>query len=225
MTSPSPDRLRLPGTLVSVDGPGGVGKSSTVARVMDLLVATGLAVHATTQPSRTPLGELIRHGTHLYRGVALARLCAGDRAHQHTTEILPALEAGAIVITDRYLPSSLVLQGLDGLSMDTVWTVNDGVHRPDLAVILTADPDVIARRLHSRGTHSRFEQAPDSSRHEVAGYHKSIDYLRERGWPVITFDVTTATVDTVAHTLAALIRTTHTPTAAHPVDQEFPACP
>lgn len=224
----TPTGHRMPGTLITVDGPGGVGKSTAVTRLVGLLTAAGLPVHGTTQPSRTPLGDLIRRGTHLYRGVALARLCAGDRAHQHSSEILPALRDGAIVITDRYLPSSLVLQGLDGLSMDTVWTINDGVHRPDLAIILNADPTVIAHRLHARGTHSRFEQAPDSSRHESTAYHQAAAYLGDHGWPVTSVDVTSVTPDDVAAHLATLIRAVHArtgPTTPRPVTQENPACP
>jgi dTMP kinase len=221
------DTARLPGTLITVDGPGGVGKSTTVARVVELLTATGATVHGTTQPSRTPLGELIRHGTDTYHGLALAHLCAGDRHHQLTDEILPALADGAIVVSDRYVPASLVLQGLDGLSADTVWTINHGVHRPDLAVILNADPQVIARRLHHRGAHSRFERADDSSTRESLRYHHAVDYLRKRGWPVVTFDTTTAHPDRTAERVVDLVRSAHarTTNATDRTAQETPTCP
>lgn len=217
---------RLPGTLITMDGPGGVGKSTTTARVIELLTATGATVHGTTQPSRTPLGELIRHGTDTYRGLALANLCAGDRLHQLTAEILPALADGTIVVSDRYVPSSLVLQGLDGLTFDTVWRLNDSVYRPDLAVILNADPDVIAHRLHSRGAHSRFERATDSSANESLGYHQAAPYLRERGWPVVTLDTTTAHPYEIAEQIVDLVRRPHAHT--YPIDgitEENPACP
>jgi dTMP kinase len=129
--------------LITLDGPGGVGKSTTARLVGAALTTAGLSVHATAQPSRAPLGELARHGTDTYQGMALACLCAADRHHQLAVEILPALRAGTLVLCDRYVPSSLVLQGLDGVPSDIVWHLNHGVYRPDLAVILTAQPQVI----------------------------------------------------------------------------------
>ncbi|MGH3707646.1 MAG: hypothetical protein ACRDRQ_05990 [Pseudonocardiaceae bacterium] len=51
---------RLPGVLITLDGPGGVGKSTATRLVVETLQAAGVPVHATTQPSRAPLGELAR---------------------------------------------------------------------------------------------------------------------------------------------------------------------
>src|SRR5690348_14818581 len=138
---------RLPGKLVTFEGPGGVGKTTITALVAELLGEDGVPVHATVQPSRAPLGELARHGTDAYRGMALACLCAADRHHQLATEIVPALREGTVVVCDRYVASSLVLQGLDGLPAEVVWQLNHGVYRPDLSVILTGDPAVIDARL------------------------------------------------------------------------------
>jgi hypothetical protein len=70
-----------------------------------------------------------------------------------------------VVVCDRYLPSSLVLQAIDGLESDTVWRLNAGVYVPDVVVLLNADPPVIAERLRQRGAHSRFERQPGGSRH------------------------------------------------------------
>jgi dTMP kinase len=72
----------------------------------------------------------VRAGTDTYRGMALACLVAGDRHHHLATEILPALQAGKIVVCDRYLPSSLVLQVIDGLEPDTVWRLKPGFMSP-----------------------------------------------------------------------------------------------
>ncbi|MGH3871433.1 MAG: dTMP kinase [Pseudonocardiaceae bacterium] len=151
MTRPFDEPRRLAGTLITLDGPGGVGKSTAARLITDTLASAGLPVHATAQPSREPLGELARHGTDTYRGMVLACLCAADRHHQLDVEIKPALREGRIVVCDRYVASSLVLQGLDGLSADTVWQLNHGVYRPDLAIILNADPTIIDRRLRGRG--------------------------------------------------------------------------
>jgi len=205
MTGPLDEQRRLAGTLITLDGPGGVGKSTAARLVAHTLGAVELPVHGTSQPSRAALGELARHGTDTYRGMALACLCAADRHHQLEVEIKPALRAGEIVICDRYLASSLVLQGLDGLSSDTVWQLNHGVYRPDLAIVLNADPEVIDSRLRGRGGHSRFERAEDNSDMESGLYVRTVVDLQVKGWPVATLDLTTDTPDTIAARIVALI--------------------
>jgi dTMP kinase len=195
------------GLFVTVDGPGGVGKTTVVALLDDILKTQTVPVHVTTQPSRTELGNHIRHGTHTYRGMALACLVAGDRHHQLVTEIAPALQAGKVVLCDRYLPSSLVLQRLDGLSARTVWQLNAGVLIPDTAVLLSCEPEIVERRLHARGTNSRFEQQPGASQAEVTLYHQAAAELADAGWPLLTLDATSDPPETIASTIARHIMT------------------
>lgn len=166
------------GLFVTVDGPGGAGKTTVVGLIADILTADGMLVHNTTQPSRTDLGNHIRNSTHTYQGMALACLVAGDRHHQLVTEIIPALANGAVILCDRYLPSSLVLQRLDGLSASTIWQLNTGVLVPDTAVLLTGDPEIIEQRLRARGTNSRFEQEPGPAMPSPASTIK-----QPRNWP------------------------------------------
>ncbi|AGM07082.1 dTMP kinase [Amycolatopsis keratiniphila] len=206
MTCRFADPQRLPGTLITLDGPGGVGKSTTADLVGETLAAAGLPVHATAQPSRAPLGELARHGTDAYRDMALACLCAADRHHQLDAEILPALDDGQVVVCDRYVASSLVLQGLDGLPAEVVWQLNHGVYQPDLSIILTGDPQVIDSRLRARGGHSRFERAADNSARETALYVHAVANLQDRGWPVTTVDATNGSPGTIASTVVSLIQ-------------------
>ena len=215
MTNP-PDVPRLPGTLITLDGPGGVGKSTAARLAAKALTDEGLPVHATSQPSRAPLGELARHGTDTYRDMALACLCAADRHHQLATEILPALRDGQIVICDRYVASSLVLQGLDDLPSDVVWQLNHGVYRPDLAIILTGDPQIINARLRARGGHSRFERAIDNSARESGLYVHAVAELHAKGWSATTLEATTDPPDTIATSIVSLIRTVLT--------EKSPAC-
>ena len=208
---------RLPGTLVTLDGPGGVGKSTATRLVVDALAEAGLPVYATTQPSRGSLGRLARHSTDTYQGMALACLCAADRHHQLATEILPALRDGKIVVCDRYVASSLVLQGLDGLSAEVVWQLNHGVYRSDLSIILNGDPQVIDGRLRARGGHSRFERAGDNSDMETGLYVHAVADLQARGWPVVTLDASTDQPTTIATRIVSLIH--------HVLTEKSPACP
>jgi dTMP kinase len=199
------------GVFVSVDGPGGVGKSTAIRLVAEQLTRRGFVVHLTTEPSRTPLGELIRAGTETYQGMALACLVTGDRHHHLASEIRPQLASGAVVVCDRYVPSSLVLQRMDGLDWETIWELNNGADRPDLAVILNADASVIASRLAGRGGHSRFERLPHSSEIESELYRDTAARLTEVGWPMRVIDCTTRTPTDVVAILVSLIVTAHVP--------------
>jgi len=199
----------LPGILITIDGPGGVGKSTVAQLLAKALDDRAVPVHSTVEPSRTSLGEHIRAGTETYRGMALACLVADDRHHHLATEILPALRAGKIVVCDRYLPSSLVLQRLDGLDPEVIWQLNAGAYVPDVAVLLNAEHPVIAERLRARGDHSRFERQPGSSRAESDLYHQAAAQLRSVGWPVMVLDCTIRCPETIAMTIAIPVLHTH----------------
>jgi dTMP kinase len=197
------------GLFVSIDGPGGVGKSTLAAATARHLTACGLPAHLTREPSPTPLGEIIRSRTGTYRGMALACLVAGDRHHHLSSEIRPHRDAGQVVLCDRYLPSSFVLQRVDGIAWQVIAALNDGADLPDLAVILNADPAVIAGRLARRGGHSRFEAMPGSSRTESALYRDTAQRLAGDGWPIWCLDTATETPDQLAAAITARILAVH----------------
>jgi dTMP kinase len=208
---------RLPGMLITIDCPAGVGKSTTAQLLTKALGDRTIPVHTTTEPTHTALGEHIRAGTDTYRGMALACLVAGDRHHHLAAEILPALRAGKVVVCDRYLPSSLVLQAIDGIESDTIWRLNAGVYVPDVAVLLNADHPVIADRLRQRGAHSRFERQPDGSRAESDLYHRTAADLRTAGWPVTALDCTLRRPQAIAMMIAAPVM--------HSYRERSQACP
>ncbi len=92
-----------------MDEPSGAGKSTVVEHLAQLLVAGGEEVHLTAEPSSGPIGGLCRELTETVTGHALARLYAADRYHHPQTEIRPATQAGRNLISDRFIPSALVL--------------------------------------------------------------------------------------------------------------------
>jgi dTMP kinase len=89
------------------------------------------------------------------------------------------------VISDRYLVSGLVIQRFDGVDPMFLWRLNEKVKRPDLIVILDADPEVITERLRERGPHNRFQRAPGSSHTEVEYYHHATSWLTNAGFDVL----------------------------------------
>lgn len=180
------------GLLVTIDGPNGAGKTSLAAAIADQLTAAGERVHLTRQPSPSPLGDTIRAAEQEVRGRALACLVAGDRHHQAETEIVPKLAAGAIVLCDRYVESSLVLQRLDGVDVDYILAINAGIPRPGLRIRLLAAAAVIRERLAQREQppQRRFERTAGAQR-ELELYAAADELLADREQlAATTFDTT-----------------------------------
>jgi dTMP kinase len=194
------------GFFVAIDGPSGIGKSTLTGLLADRLTAHGCSVVATREPTATPLGSLARFGTDDYHGLTLACLVAADRYQHLEHEIRPALQAGRLVICDRYLASSLVLQRLDGVSTDFVWQLNQHADRPDLCIILSGDAACARERAEKRGLYSRFHRGGQAvSMAETALYATTATELAEHGFAVLTHDIGTQTPGEVTETLASAV--------------------
>lgn len=147
------------GTFVVFEGGDSVGKSTQVAHLVRWLSEAGYAYVETKQPGGTPLGSHIRglvldpvHGD--VAPWAEALLYAADKA-QHIYEVVePALARGEIVVCDRYVDSTLAYQGAGrAINYDSVEQVArwaTGGLRPDLTVLLDADPSVALQRISSK---------------------------------------------------------------------------
>jgi dTMP kinase len=183
---------------ISVDGPSGVGKTATAGALANLLRDDGRQVHLTHEPSEGPIGTLARSLTETVHGAALACLYAADRYHHLDTEVFPHLQAGAVVITDRYVPSALVMQQLDGVDPEYLWRLNAQASKPHLAVILDADPAVVAERLRDRGPHNRLQKLPSSAHLEWHHYRNLRQRLTEAAWNIQLIDCSETSVPHVA---------------------------
>ncbi|MFE0020348.1 dTMP kinase [Amycolatopsis sp. NPDC059021] len=196
------------GFLVTLDGPSGVGKTTVAALLRKRLREDGRDVLLTTTPSPSAIGRLARHGTHDFRGIELTLVVAADRYHHYRTVISPALTAGQVVICDRFMPSSLVLDQLDGLGPDFVLHLYDGLTQPDLAFILTGPPEHCARRAAARGTYSRLHDTSlAASRREAALFAKAAAELSNAGYPVHALTIGEASAEQVADQLKTVMAT------------------
>ncbi len=157
-----------PGIFISFEGGDGVGKS-TQARLLGAWLGevTGREVVVTREPGGTPLGQVLRdavlHGDHVDPR-AEALMYAADRAHHVATLVRPALERGAVVVTDRYLDSSVAYQGGgrelagDDVERISLWATRGLL--PAVTVLLDADPTLAAARrasVEGKGALDRLE--------------------------------------------------------------------
>lgn len=166
----------MSGLFISFEGGDGAGKTTQLRRLAEWVTqATGREVVCTREPGGTELGRTLRqvllHGSDIDARTE-ALLFAADRAHHVASLVRPALARGAVVLTDRYLDSSVAYQGggrelsaeqVEELSLFatdhllpavTVLLDLDPAHLPER---LTADPD----RLERAGAefHTRTRQA------------------------------------------------------------------
>lgn len=156
----------MTGLFVSFEGGDGAGKSTQIRRLAEWLEATGHRVVLTLEPGGTPLGTLLRdavlHGDHV-GARAEALLYAADRAHHVDQVVRPALERGDVVLTDRYLDSSVAYQGVgrglgaEDVSRLSLWATQGLL--PALTVLLDIDP--VAGLARVTGEPDRLERAGD----------------------------------------------------------------
>ncbi|MFE1465182.1 dTMP kinase [Streptomyces nigra] len=191
------------GRFVSIDGPSGVGKSTTIRELKALLTARDVSAQWTAEPPRGDfLGDFTRsHGGQLH-GLALACLVAATRYRHVETTIDPALSSGDLLISDRYLASSLALQRLDGVPMDFLLLLNDHVPTPNLAVILTASPETITARITRAGITHRFRADPEAPAREVQLYRDAANILEDLNTRVLVIDSTAIPPSEVARRIA-----------------------
>lgn len=199
------DGLSTAGALITLDGPSGVGKTTVAALVAELL-SEDETVLCTAEPSDSEIGRLARHGTHQFRGLALSLLVAADRYHHSEAVITPAVAAGKIVICDRYMPSALVLDRLDGVQPGFVTNVYRHLPRPDIAFFLTDEPEESRRRAAARGGSSRFHRTDaEAAGTEAAMFAQVADDLAGQGYPVTIVKVAGREAPQVAARIAKIV--------------------
>jgi dTMP kinase len=163
-----PDLTARTGLFVALEGGEGAGKSTQAIKLAAWLKVMGHEYVLTREPGATDVGAQIRSmlldpSTQIGPR-AEALLYASDRAHHVASVIRPALERGAVVVSDRYVDSSLAYQGAGrSLPLDEVGWLSDwatGGLRPDLVVVLDVSREVSRERISGRAA-DRLEAESD----------------------------------------------------------------
>lgn len=138
------------GAFICIEGLDGCGKTTQSKLLAKKLGKSHNALY-TSEPSRGKIGTYIRnrylYGKKRLSTVVEALLFAADRVEHVENEVLPALRDGRLVISDRYVYSSLAYQGAAGLSLEWIEKVNEHALKPDMAVFIDVDPKTVMHRL------------------------------------------------------------------------------
>lgn len=174
----------LQGFLVAIDGPNGVGKSTLTEAVKIKMELLGYSIYTTKEPTNTELGEFVKRFSENHSGTSLACLVAADRYEHIINEIIPELKKESIVLTDRYILSSLILQKMDGVSSKFIIDINAEAIKPDLQVAVFADEEILQKRLVKRNVLTRFEKG-NQSNSELYYMEKAIGELEKENVNII----------------------------------------
>jgi dTMP kinase len=172
------------GILIALDGPNGSGKTTIIKTIKEMLENRGYDVCITNEPTTTELGVYVRKFAETHEGISLACLVAVDRYEHIKNLIIPELKKGSIVITDRYILSSLILQEMDGVETGFILKINSNIIKPDLQVAVYADEKILQERLGKREVLTRFEKN-NRSNDELFYMKKGIKTLLNEGVEIL----------------------------------------
>ncbi|AJK89892.1 dTMP kinase [Lysinibacillus fusiformis] len=145
---------------ITFEGPEGAGKTTVIQKIAERLAEKNIDVLATREPGGIEIAEKIRtiilnpaHTAMDERTEAL--LYAAARSQHYFEKVQPALDAGKLVICDRFIDSSLAYQGYArGIGIDEVLSINEfaiGKKLPDMTLLFDIAPEVGLARIYATG--------------------------------------------------------------------------
>jgi dTMP kinase len=138
------------GAFICIEGLDGCGKTTQAKLLVKKLRKSHNAVY-TAEPSLGKIGAFIRksclYGENRLSSAVEALLFAADRLEHLENEVLPALRQGRLVVSDRYVYSSIAYQGAAGLSLEWIEKINEHALRADFAIFIDVDPKIVMQRL------------------------------------------------------------------------------
>jgi len=166
---------------ITFEGPEGSGKTTVIEHIKNVLSETHDIVK-TREPGGIPISEKIREvlldKEHSMDGRTEALLFAASRRQHLVERVIPALDAGKIVLCDRFIDSSLAYQGIArGIGFDDIMAINKfaiDTYMPDLTIYLKLDPAEGLRRIkdNQRENNRLDEETIDFHKKVVLGYNK-----------------------------------------------------
>lgn len=178
------------GYFITFEGPDGSGKTTVCNTVYQRLKDMGYDVVHTREPGGIEIAEKIRDIILDPQNVMMdakteALLYAASRRQHLVEKVIPSIEAGKVVICERFVDSSLAYQGYGReLGFDEVLSINKfaiGDYFPDMTVYLDVDEKTGLERIKDRAFKDRLDQESIDFHHRVnEGYQKVIDVFKDR---------------------------------------------
>lgn len=166
----------MKGLFITIEGPDGSGKSTQIENIKKYFLDKDKEIVFTREPGGTAIGERIRaiildNNCSEMDFMTEAMLYAASRA-QHVAEVIkPALEAGKVVVCDRFVDSSIAYQGYgrglgEPVSVINKFAIGDCI--PDITFLLKLSPDIGKNRIEKNRT------CKDRLEHEMLSFHVEV---------------------------------------------------
>jgi len=179
------------GFFIAIDGPNGAGKTVLLEEIEKSMKKRikdkNIQFYKTKEPTNSVLGKFVRDISEVVTGNSLACLVSADRYEHLKNEVIPELKKGKIVITDRYILSSLILQVMDGVKESFILNLNSKIIKPDLQLAIFAEEEIIQNRLKQRDKLTRFEKN-NQSKKEINNMEKGIEKLKKLNIEVLSIN-------------------------------------
>lgn len=193
------------GRFIVVEGIDGCGSSTQAKMLKDRLTEDGIETVLTCEPCQGLIGRMIRQNLrkelvdprslqpHTFGWDVSALLFAADRLDHVQTEVLPALEKGSWVISDRYLFSSLTYQSLtagipQGEALRWIQALNCRALIPDLIIIVNASAEIAASRRTKRGGAKELYEEDTLQKALAKAYSNPQNYLTHKNYTLVNGD-------------------------------------
>lgn len=185
---PDESRGRSSSRFIVLEGIDGAGTTTQRERLATWLRSLGYVVHCTAEPSGGPVGRLIRSLLSAqatpFDPDGMALLFAADRRDHIESEIQPQLARGAIVLSDRFVLSSLAYQTSAGVARDFVFQINHGgrgLYEPDLTLFVEVPVTIAAERRAKRASEKEIYDDLPVQQRVAAAYAEEARALSARG--------------------------------------------
>ncbi|MGX7349029.1 dTMP kinase [Dolosicoccus paucivorans] len=205
----------MSGKFITFEGPDGSGKTSVIARIIELLNDQGITeIVSTREPGGSAIAERIREVildvNHTEMDSRTEALLYAAARRQHLVErILPSLQEGKLVLCDRFVDSSLAYQGIArGIDIEKIWQINQFAiegYMPVLTFLLDVPAEVGLERIYK----ARGERQYDRLDQESLSFHQKtrqafLDFA-EQSDRIVVVDATQS-IDDVAKACLVILK-------------------